>query len=143
MVEKDFQAKLKKGCPKKFWYYKIPDMPFAEGLRFNVKKPFDVIVIANGKGIAMELKMFKGTAFPFNHIRYHQLTAMRQVVNAGGDALFVIGAEDKLYSLTLDEMSYEASEAEKLGRKSISKERLEHYAIDTIKEFWEMMSLKC
>ena len=91
MKESNFANEIKRACsliPNCF-YYKIPDAYNME--RFSPKKPFDAIIISNGKPIAIEFKMIKEKkSFAFSNVREHQINGLMEFADAGGDAYVMV-----------------------------------------------------
>lgn len=58
-----------------YYAYKIPDIPFAKGLRFNPSKPFDMLVV--GLDLQIEAKSIsKWEAFGMRHLRPSQIEGL-------------------------------------------------------------------
>lgn len=103
-----FTIEFKKACfyfdPKCF-YIKIPDMPLGtedreklpDWLKFNPKKPFDIIVISNGIPFAFELKVLKfKDSINFGIISDRQKASLQKFQDSGGKAYIVIKISENL-----------------------------------------------
>ncbi len=84
MSERDYvrrlMVKLKK--IKKSWWYKIPDparCPKCGTIGLVNKRPFDIIGVVNGRGVAIEVKSDKGKV-----LSDHQVANLYLVEGAGG-----------------------------------------------------------
>ena len=64
------------------WYYKIPDAPI--NMRFQIEKPFDSILVRDGKFIAIEGKALKKfEAFGMRHLRPSQIKNLEAITKQG------------------------------------------------------------
>jgi hypothetical protein len=88
-----------------FWY-KIPDLPVYAGMktRFNVSKPFDAVLLAQGKPIAIEAKYLAdyGSFGPKN-LTASQVEGLCDWQAAGGEAYVFLNIrrkQDKERNLT-------------------------------------------
>lgn len=96
MKEAIFTRELKEAFEylyPKAYVYKIPDTPrFPDntGFRFIPKKPFDMFVLLD-VFIAIENKQKKNlSAFAFDDVKDHQLTALIKTKNAGHKAFIIV-----------------------------------------------------
>jgi len=88
MKEKNFNTEVKNSfIAHGHWAYKIPDFPQAmvTGARFNPIKPFDIMAVVHGYGVAVESKMLKKyEAFGGRHLREEQIQALDDVKKSDG-----------------------------------------------------------
>lgn len=97
MREKVFNTEIKNSLlALGHWAHKIGDQPIGkqedggqshDGFRFNIKKPFDIIAIVHGRGVAIEGKMVRHfQAFGQRDIRDIQKENLDKALAAGGRA---------------------------------------------------------
>lgn len=97
MREKVFNTEIKNSLlALGHWAHKIGDQPIGkqedggqshDGFRFNIKKPFDIIAVICGRGVAIEGKMIRRfQAFGQRDIRDIQKENLDKMLAAGGRA---------------------------------------------------------
>jgi len=87
-----------------FWL-KIPDMPLGQeqrenlplSIKFNPKKPFDIITVIKGQAIAIEAKVAdKNGTIKFDRVSVHQAGNLQLFTKAGGKAYVAVQVSDNL-----------------------------------------------
>jgi len=113
---------LRKLSDDDFWWVKLPDSPQAAR---TGKRTIDVLACLQGKFIGMEWKLRKNTrAFPITRVSTQQLITLKNIVDAGGIGLIVIGTYLNSREKFLDIFTYQGwltilREAKKYNQKSI------------------------
>jgi len=141
MKESVFAGEIKKACSfTNCWYYKIPDSYNME--RFSPKKPFDSIILYQGKLHAIEFKLIQEKkSFAFSNVKEHQEQGLFDAWNNGAEAYIIINyrftekSGERTNSVFVIEIQEYLDLKKKLSetRKSIPYHMFESYDFNTIK----------
>lgn len=85
----------------------IPEDRIFSIVRFNIKRPFDILLIHDGKPVGIEAKMVKETSLPFERIKEHQIEALSALNKAGGKGFVVVNfkgyaSANRLFAIDID-----------------------------------------
>ena len=97
MREADFQAEIARSIDwlaEQLWlpvaYTKVPDVPRGAEHRFSVRKGYDAFLIVDGRHIALEYKLSKGTSIAFDALDGYQEQKLVEASLAGAAAFVLV-----------------------------------------------------